>query len=88
MLVGAGADKYSREQGLEQVEPGWFYTEHRWESLEKTLKEKGLPIPPKPAGILLRPRRMSRTTRASGARSASSRWTRTATLRPAPRPAA
>ena len=51
MLVGAGADTYSREQGLEQVEPGWFYTEYRWESLEKTLKEKGLPIPPKPAGI-------------------------------------
>jgi len=51
MLVGAGADTYSREQGLEQVEPGWFYTEYRWQSLEKTLKEKGLPIPPKPAGI-------------------------------------
>ena len=51
MLVGAGADTFSREQGLEQVEPGWFYTERRWQSLEKTLKEKGLPIPPKPAGI-------------------------------------
>ena len=51
MLLGAGADTFSREQGLEQVAPGWFYTEHRWESLEKTLREKGLPIPPKPAGI-------------------------------------
>jgi len=51
MMMGAGADAFSREQGLEQVEPGWFYTEHRWQSLEQVLKEKGLPIPPKPAGI-------------------------------------
>jgi beta-aspartyl-peptidase (threonine type) len=51
MLVGAGADTFSREQSLEQVEPGWFYTERRWLSLEKRLKEKGLPIPARPAGI-------------------------------------
>src|SRR6188768_3283404 len=50
MLMGDGADAFSREQGLEQVEPGWFYTEQRWKSLEEALKEKGLPIPPKPAG--------------------------------------
>jgi beta-aspartyl-peptidase (threonine type) len=51
MMIGAGADDFSREQGLEQVEPGWFYTERRWQSLEQVLKEKRLPIPPKPAGI-------------------------------------
>src|SRR5262245_46036003 len=51
MLFGAGADAFSREQGLEQVDPAWFYTEPRWRSLEKTLREKGLPIPAKPAGI-------------------------------------
>jgi L-asparaginase / beta-aspartyl-peptidase len=51
MMIGAGADAFSREQGLEQVEPGWFYTEHRWQSLEQVLKEKGLPIPAKPTGI-------------------------------------
>ena len=55
MLVSAGADTFSREQGLEQVEPGWFYTEHRWQNLEKTLKGKGLPIPARPVGITADP---------------------------------
>jgi L-asparaginase / beta-aspartyl-peptidase len=53
MLIGSGADKFSKEQGLEQVEPGWFYTERRWRALEAFLASKGLPIPPKPAGINL-----------------------------------
>ena len=51
MMIGAGADAFSREQGLEQVEPGWFYTERRWQSLEQVLKERGLAIPPRPPGI-------------------------------------
>jgi beta-aspartyl-peptidase (threonine type) len=55
MMVGAGADAFSKEQGLEQVEPGWFYTEQRWQGLEKYLKEKGWPIPPKPPGISTEP---------------------------------
>jgi beta-aspartyl-peptidase (threonine type) len=50
MLISTGADTFSKEQGLEQVEPGWFYTERRWRALEKFLKEKNLPIPSKPAG--------------------------------------
>ncbi|OHB39824.1 MAG: asparaginase [Phenylobacterium sp. RIFCSPHIGHO2_01_FULL_70_10] len=50
MLMGEGADTFSREQGLEQVEPGYFYTERRWRSLEKFLAEHGLPVPPKPQG--------------------------------------
>jgi beta-aspartyl-peptidase (threonine type) len=51
MLISTGADEFSREQGLEQVEPGWFYTERRWRALEKFLNDKGLPIPRKPPGI-------------------------------------
>ncbi len=51
MLISTGADEFSREQGLEQVEPGWFYTARRWQALEKFLHEKGLPVPPKPPGI-------------------------------------
>lgn len=51
MMIAAGADTFSKEQGLEQVEPGWFYTERRWRALEEFLQAKGLPIPPKPAGI-------------------------------------
>jgi len=50
MLIGDGADTFSREQGLEQVDPSFFYTEKRWQSLEEVLKERGLPIPAKPAG--------------------------------------
>ena len=50
MLISAGADTFSKEQGLEQVEPGWFYTERRWRALETFLKAQGLPIPSKPAG--------------------------------------
>jgi L-asparaginase / beta-aspartyl-peptidase len=50
MLIAEGADTFSREQGLEQVEPGWFYTDRRWHELEKFLKEKGLPTPHKPVG--------------------------------------
>jgi len=51
MLVGEGADLYSKQQGLEQVEPGWFYTERRWRALEDYLHARQLPIPAKPAGI-------------------------------------
>ncbi len=50
MMIGAGADTFSREQGLEQVDPSWFYTERRWQALEEFLKARGLPIPAKPAG--------------------------------------
>jgi beta-aspartyl-peptidase (threonine type) len=53
MLISSGADEFSKQQGLEQVEPGWFYTERRWSALEKFLREKGLPIPPKPPGVPL-----------------------------------
>ncbi|HZZ35797.1 MAG TPA: isoaspartyl peptidase/L-asparaginase [Caulobacteraceae bacterium] len=50
MLVGAGADAFAREQGLEQVEPGFFFTERRWRELEAELRAQGLPIPPRPPG--------------------------------------
>jgi len=50
MLAGAGADAFSKAQGLEQAEPGWFFTERRWRSLERALAAQGLPIPARPAG--------------------------------------
>ncbi len=34
MLVGPGADRFSEEQGLEQVDPSWFRTEERWKQFE------------------------------------------------------
>ncbi|MFN3585539.1 isoaspartyl peptidase/L-asparaginase family protein [Phenylobacterium sp.] len=51
MLMGAGADAFARTQGLEQVDPSYFFTQRRWDALEKALKEQGLPIPAKPAGV-------------------------------------
>lgn len=50
MLMGAGADTFSREAGLEQVEPAYFYTERRWRSLERFLNENNLPVPARPEG--------------------------------------
>lgn len=51
LLMGDGADTFSREQQLEQVAPAWFYTEARWNSLLDFLRSRELPLPQKPAGV-------------------------------------
>jgi len=38
MLIGAGADAFAAQVGLEQVDPSFFFTERRWQSLVKQLK--------------------------------------------------
>ncbi|MEQ1518682.1 MAG: isoaspartyl peptidase/L-asparaginase, partial [Usitatibacteraceae bacterium] len=35
MLTGAGADQFSVEQRLEQVDPAWFRTDERWQGLQR-----------------------------------------------------
>jgi len=50
MLIGAGADAFGARVGLEQVDPSFFFTESRWQSLVKQLQKQGLPVPPRPAG--------------------------------------
>src|SRR5687767_3097789 len=50
MLAGEGADSFAEEHGLEMVDPSFFFTERRWQELEQTLKGRGEPIPPRPAG--------------------------------------
>lgn len=35
MMVGAGAEQFAKEQGLEIVDPSYFYTKERWEGLQK-----------------------------------------------------
>ncbi|MFK8103358.1 MAG: isoaspartyl peptidase/L-asparaginase family protein [Saprospiraceae bacterium] len=42
LLTGAGADEFAKEQGLELVAPDYFYTQRRWDALQKVLK-KGNP---------------------------------------------
>ncbi|MNK84507.1 Isoaspartyl peptidase precursor [compost metagenome] len=39
MLVGAGADLFAKEVGLEIVNPKYFWTKERWEGLQKAIKE-------------------------------------------------
>lgn len=50
MLTGPGADAFAASEGLEQVDPAFFFTERRWQALETALRERGLPIPARPAG--------------------------------------
>ena len=50
LLSGDGADAFAAHVGLEQVNPSFFFTENRWQSLVRELKKEGLPIPPRPAG--------------------------------------
>lgn len=39
-LSGPGADEFSREQGLEQVDPDWFATAERWRQLQELKARK------------------------------------------------
>ena len=39
MLAGKGAEEFARTKGLEIVAPSYFYTENRWNALQKALKE-------------------------------------------------
>ncbi|RQO78775.1 beta-aspartyl-peptidase [Pedobacter sp. KBW01] len=39
MLVGAGADLFAKEVGLEIVDPKYFWTKERWEGLQKAIQE-------------------------------------------------
>ena len=48
MLIGAGADAFAASQGLEHVEPVWFFTQRRWDQLIRALTEQGAPLPPLP----------------------------------------
>ncbi len=40
MLSGKGASEFAKEQGLEIVDPSYFYTENRWKSLQKVLENE------------------------------------------------
>lgn len=37
MLIGHGAEAFAAEQGLEIVDPTYFYTQHRWDQLQKAI---------------------------------------------------
>ncbi|HEX6939934.1 MAG TPA: isoaspartyl peptidase/L-asparaginase, partial [Longimicrobiales bacterium] len=45
MLAGAGAEAFAGEQGLELVDPSYFFTQHRWDALQRAKAEAaGTPV--------------------------------------------
>lgn len=58
-LVGQGADEFAASVGLQQVDPSYFFTEQRWQSLIRQLKKEGAPIPARPAGAPPEPKQQS-----------------------------
>lgn len=40
LLSGAGAEEFAREQGFEMTDPSYFYTEKRFQSLQKVKKKE------------------------------------------------
>ncbi len=47
MMAREGAETFAEEQGLELVDPQYFYTERRWESLQRAIEraERGASLP-------------------------------------------
>lgn len=42
MMTGRGAEQFATEQGLEIVDPSYFYTEDRWNGLQRAKKQDSL----------------------------------------------
>lgn len=51
LLMGEGAEQFAAEQGVERVDPEYFYTERRWKALQraKAATEKGMGLRDLPA---------------------------------------
>lgn len=50
MLQGEGAETFATEQGLEMVPAAWFFTERRWQSMERALDRLDVEVPERPLG--------------------------------------
>lgn len=48
VLIGELAEVFGQEHGIERVDVGYFFVERRWRALEQFLKNKNLPLPPRP----------------------------------------
>jgi len=40
MLIGAGAEEFGRQHDIEFVEPSYYYTDYRWQQLQKAKAEQ------------------------------------------------
>jgi L-asparaginase / beta-aspartyl-peptidase len=43
-MVGDGAEVFGRQHGVEEVDPEWFYTEQRWEALERARESEAFEL--------------------------------------------
>ena len=50
MMVGDGAEKFAVEQKIELVDPKYFWTQPRWDALQRVLKEEADKAKPKASG--------------------------------------
>ncbi len=44
MMIGPGAEAFAKAQGMELVDPKYFYTEARWKALQNALKEETIEL--------------------------------------------
>ncbi len=51
MMSGAGAEKFAAEQKIELVDQKYFWTQHRWDALQKIFKEEKAADPTKKVGL-------------------------------------
>ena len=42
MLMGDGAEEFARQQGFEMMDPAYFYTDFRWQQLQRIQAKEGL----------------------------------------------
>jgi len=53
MLVGKGAEVFAAREGLQIVDPSYFFTQSRWESLQRVKKEDSLKMEPDHSGNIV-----------------------------------
>lgn len=53
LMTGAGADAFSKTQGLQQEPPSFFFTEMRWKEFQEVMRTSHRTMPPLPAGVSL-----------------------------------
>lgn len=51
MMIGSGAEAFAVEQEIALVPESYFFTERRWQALQRALEEDGRPMPDRPAGV-------------------------------------
>jgi beta-aspartyl-peptidase (threonine type) len=51
MMVGEGAETFGRQKGVELVDPKYFFTEERWQQLQRRKEEERKEAPPKQSGL-------------------------------------